>query len=167
MKQLKFILAAMLLMVCGISHAQKVIVYKSDGTKVEYNASEVKDVKYKPVYYWYAGWTEPTEENLATIINEEYPTSSTDPTTHKAGGSLKTNTGYTHSNPFAIITDNRYNANTKAIYYVVFPSNMIMVDPEDGSSQMPAFDKYKELKDHVVYTHTASRNINQIEFINK
>ena len=24
-------------------------------------------------YYWYAGWTEPTEANIGEIINEEYP----------------------------------------------------------------------------------------------
>ena len=26
-----------------------------------------------PQYYWYAGWTEPTEANIGEIINEEYP----------------------------------------------------------------------------------------------
>ena len=30
-----------------------------------------------PTYYWYAGWTEPTEANIATIINTEYPTDET------------------------------------------------------------------------------------------
>lgn len=69
MKQLRFILAALLLMVCGtIAHAQKVVVYKSDGTKVEYNASDVKEVKYEKaeVDYGYYGWIDTNTAMKAT-----------------------------------------------------------------------------------------------------
>ena len=41
-------------------------------------------------YYWYAGWTEPTAENIAEIINEEYPTDETNTSTNKAGKSATT-----------------------------------------------------------------------------
>jgi len=69
MKQLKFIMAALLLMVCGtLCHAQKVVVYKSDGTKVEYNASDVKEVKYEKaeVDYGYYGWIDTNTAMTAT-----------------------------------------------------------------------------------------------------
>ena len=49
----------------------------------------------KTKYYWYAGWTEPTAANIATLVNEEYPVSSTNTTKNKAGGSATVITGYT------------------------------------------------------------------------
>ena len=39
--------------------------------------AEAGGVKEQTKYYWYAGWTEPTAANIATIINEEYPTDET------------------------------------------------------------------------------------------
>jgi hypothetical protein len=118
------------------------------------------------IYYWYAGWTIPTAENISTIINEEYPTRSTDPTLHKAGGSSTTNTGYSLSNPFGGMSgtnQNRYNANAKVVYYVVVPNNMAIYDPEDGSSIMSTFTLYGEFENHIIYAYKGtSRNINNI-----
>ena len=48
-----------------------------------------------PTYYWYAGWTEPTAANIATIINEEYPTDETNTSKNKAGKSATTTSGIT------------------------------------------------------------------------
>lgn len=116
------------------------------------------------IYYWYAGWTIPTAENISTIINEEYPISKTDPTTHKAGGSSTTNTGYSLSNPFGgMNNENRYYATAKVVYYVVVPNNMAIYDPEDGSSIMSTFTLYGEFENHIIYTYKGtSRNINNI-----
>lgn len=76
MKQLRFILAALLLMVCGtIAHAQKVVVYKSDGTKVEYNASDVKEVKYEKAeeVLGYYSFKETAEyKDMAKLTEEDY-----------------------------------------------------------------------------------------------
>lgn len=75
MKQLRFILAALLLMVCGtIAHAQKVVVYKSDGTKVEYNASDVKEVKYEKaeVDYGYYGYSTESYQAAAALSASNY-----------------------------------------------------------------------------------------------
>lgn len=116
------------------------------------------------IYYWYAGWTIPTAENISTIINEEYPISKTDSTTHKAGGSSTTNTGYSLSNPFGgMNNENRYYATAKVVYYVVVPNNMAIYDPEDGSSIMSTFTRYGEFENHIIYTYKGtSRNINNI-----
>ena len=46
-------------------------------------------------YYWYAGWTEPTEANIGEIINEEYPTDETNTSKNKAGKSATTTSGIT------------------------------------------------------------------------
>lgn len=115
-------------------------------------------------YYWYAGWTIPTSENISTIINEEYPISKTDSTTHKAGGSSTTKTGYSLSNPFGgMNNENRYYATAKAVYYVVVPIGMSIYDPEDGSSIMATFVEYGEIENHKIYAYNGtSRNINNI-----
>ncbi len=116
------------------------------------------------IYYWYAGWTIPTAENISTIINEEYPTYKSDPTLHKAGGSSTRNTGYSLSNPFGgMNNENRYYATAKVVYYVVVPVGMSLHDPEDGSSIMPAFTKYGEFENHIIYAYKGtSRNIDNI-----
>ena len=73
-------------------------------------------------YYWYAGWTEPTEANIGQIINEEYPATNTDSTLHKAGGSTTNidniNADYTTNKLFdsSILT-----TLTTRKYYVVVP----------------------------------------------
>lgn len=115
-------------------------------------------------YYWYAGWTIPTAENIATLINEEYPTYNTDPTLHKAGGSSTTNTGYSLSNPFGgMNNENRYHAESKVVYYVVVPTGMSLHDPEDGSSIMAAFTQYGTFENHIIYAYNGtSRNIDNI-----
>ena len=45
------------------------------------------------VYYWYAGWTEPTEENIAEIVKETYPSADGSTTMNPAGFSSTTLAG--------------------------------------------------------------------------
>ena len=45
------------------------------------------------VYYWYAGWTEPTEENIAEIVKETYPSANGSTTMNPAGCSSTTLAG--------------------------------------------------------------------------
>lgn len=165
MKTLKFLLAVLLLMCGAIAHAQSVVVYKKDGTKVKYAASEVKNVKYKKgetVYYWYAGWTVPSADNISTIINETAPVSSTDPTTNKLGGTTKQTT-FTKDNPLAKLDVNRYNPNEKATYYVVIPNGTDVyanaLDVSITSSTLKITDI--SIPNHKVYkSSNTSRNIN-------
>ena len=122
-----------------------------------------------PTYYWYAGWTVPTAENIATIVNETYPVSKTDTTTSKAGGYNTTNTGFSSSKFFASITTNRHNiadtsrenSGTNTNYYVVVPNNMgIYSSNSPTTSVLTTFTKHSEFNNHIVYkSNSTSRNI--------
>ena len=117
-------------------------------------------------YYWYAGWTEPSadpssDNYIGKIINEEYPVSSTNTTTNKAGGSTTVITGYTKENPLYYYGDNRFNPGRKQ-YYLVLP-NGIGVYGSDGANSL--LDKYSlqesiNIPNHKVYiSNSGSSNI--------
>ena len=118
------------------------------------------DIKTK--YYWYAGWTEPTAANIAELVNKEYPVSSTNSTTHKAGGSTTVITGYTKDNPLYLYEDNLYNSTAKTNYYLVLPNGIGVWDSEGIASLL---DQYTEqtsivIPNHKVYkSNGTTRNI--------
>ena len=59
--------------------------------------------------------------------------------------------------------ENRYHAESKAVYYIVVPTGMSLHDPEDGSSIMAAFTQYGTFENHIIYAYNGtSRNINNI-----
>lgn len=71
-------------------------------------------------YYWYAGWTIPTAENIATIVNEA---------NGKAGAYIGTKLGtYDKSNYLAFI--DYYDVNAWGKYYVVVPEGIKLYDSE-------------------------------------
>ena len=73
-------------------------------------------------YYYYAGWTQPTASNVDTIIDETYPTSSSDSTQHAAG--KKT----TSKSLFSLASVNLYNSVAKTNYYVLVPIGHAIYD---------------------------------------
>ena len=117
-------------------------------------------------YYWYAGWTEPTEANIATIVNETYPASNTDSTLNKAGGSTTDsstiNADYSKNKLF----DNRIlSGGTMSNYYVVVPNGLLVYDTigtivcGDGKALRP----HSTFANHTVYkSSSASVYINAI-----
>ena len=78
------------------------------------------------VYYYYAGWTLPSTSNVDTIINETYPTSSSDNTQHPAG--KKT----TSKSSFNLASVNLYNSSAKTNYYVLVPTDQAIYDTVFG-----------------------------------
>ena len=76
------------------------------------------------VYYWYAGWTEPTAANIATIINETYPSAKGSTTMNPAGKTATSTSGIIMDYTVA----NLYNANAKAQYYFVVPNGQGIYD---------------------------------------
>lgn len=115
----------------------------------------------KTKYYWYAGWTEPTAENIGEIINEEYPVSSTNTTKNKAGGSTTDLTGYTRDNPLYLYDANLYNSTAKTNYYLVLP-NGIGVWSTEGITLLDTFDLQDNIviPNHKVYkSQSTTRNI--------
>ena len=113
-------------------------------------------------YYWYAGWTEPTAANIATIINEEYPVSSTNTTMNKAGGSTTVITGYTKNNPLYLYDANLYNSTAKTNYYLVLPNGIGVWDSEGIATLLDTFDLQDNIviPNHKVYkSQSTTRNI--------
>lgn len=181
-KIFSFVFAAMMLLVSSSAMAQ------SETLKGDVNADGVVDVAdiaaiikimqeaggavEETKYYWYAGWTIPTAENIATIINEKYPVSSSDNTLNIAGGVSTTNSGYSPDKPFASITTNRNNvtdanrenSGMKTNYYVVVPNNMgIYSTNSPTTSVLTTFTKHSEFNNHIVYkSQETSRNINAL-----
>ena len=116
----------------------------------------------KTKYYWYAGWTEPTEANIGEIINEEYPVSSTNTTMNKAGGSTTVITGYTKNNPLYLYDANLYNSTAKTNYYLVLPNGIGVWDSEGIATLLDTFDLQDNIviPNHKVYkSQSTTRNI--------
>ena len=124
--------------------------------------AEAGGVKEQTKYYWYAGWTEPTAANIATIVNEEYPVSSTNTTKNKAGGSATVITGYTKENPLYYYGDNRYYSVAKTNYYLVLPNGIGVYGSDGANSLLDKFTLQESINipNHKVYkSNTTSRNI--------
>lgn len=117
----------------------------------------------KTKYYWYAGWTEPTASNIATIINNEYPAASGSTTNNKAGKTATSISGVTMD----YTKNTLYNSAAKTNYYVVVPNGQSVYD-SDGTDLIKdpylfGGTPYSTFTNHNVYkTTTTSRNINAI-----
>ena len=126
------------------------------------NQSIIIRITDAPVYYYYAGWTLPTVDNVNEIINEEYPAESGSTVMHKAGKKTTSKSEMSY-------TDNTlYNANAKVAYYVLVPPTQTIVDPEDNSSVLSVFTSQGTITvgnlTHTVYKYNGtSRNINAIK----
>ena len=114
-------------------------------------------------YYWYAGWTEPTEANIGEIINEEYPTASGSITNNKAGKTATSTSGVTMD----YTKNTLYNSAAKTNYYVVVPNGQSVYDSNGTDLIKDPYlfggTPYSTFANHNVYkTTTTSRNINAI-----
>ena len=125
--------------------------------------AEAGGVKEPTKYYWYAGWTIPTAENIATIVNETYPATNTDSTLNNAGGSTTNidniNADYTTNKLFdsSILT-----TSTTRKYYVVVPQGCNIYNSIGNIST--AFTKHSEFTNHTVYiSNNVSAFINAIK----
>lgn len=116
-------------------------------------------VKEKTKYYWYAGWTIPTAENIATIINNEYPTASGSTINNKAGKTATSISGVTMD----YTKNTLYNSAAKINYYVVVPNGQSIYDVLGTNVVSSQFTSHSTFTNHTVYKSTAtSRNINAI-----
>ena len=106
-------------------------------------------------YYWYAGWTEPTEANIGEIINEIYPATDEDSTEHIAGGSTtninEINADYTKNKLF----DNAFLTTwTERQYYVVVPQGCQIYNSLGNPSTAFTIHQTK-IANHTVYISKA------------
>jgi uncharacterized membrane protein len=109
-------------------------------------------------YYWYAGWTEPTAENIAEIINEEYPTDETNTSTNKAGKSATTTLGIEMDYTVNPIWDPEFISSgyeKERIAYIVIPNGHSLYDiigtnitAQNGGAFIK---KHSEFNNHTVW----------------
>lgn len=116
-----------------------------------------------PRYYYYAGWTVPTADNVDEIINETYPAGSGSSVINPAGKKTprKSEMDYT--------TNKLYNAKAKATYYVLVPAGQAIYDSLGNNliKSDVTFTTYGTItvrnKTHTIYAYTGtSRVINAI-----
>ena len=134
-------------------------VDEQDITAIIQIMQEAGGVKEQTKYYWYAGWTEPTAANIATIINEEYPTEGGSTTNNKAGKTATSISGVTMD----YTKNTLYNSTAKTNYYVVVPNGQSIYDVLGTNVVSSQFTSHSTFTNHTVYKSTAtSRNINAI-----
>lgn len=78
----------------------------------------------KTKYYWYAGWTEPTADNIGEIIKETYPASKSSTTMNPAGKTANSTEGVEMDYSVAHL----YNTSANIQYYVVVPNGQGIYD---------------------------------------
>lgn len=108
----------------------------------------------QPKYYWYAGWTEPTEANIGDCVKETYPSTKGSTTMNPAGMTSTIYSGHVmdfNTNP--IYDQEAINNKQKRDYYIVVPngygiySNLnIFVHNDSGT-----FNKIGEFTNHTIY----------------
>ena len=129
------------------------VVNEADIEEIIAIIKENNDVK----YYWYAGWTEPTEANIATIVNETYPNAKGSTTMNPAGKTSTTLVGTVidfSTNP--IYDQEARNAGTPREYYFVLPTGYGIYNPtlQLFWQDEAAFEKVREFTNHKVLKFT-------------
>ena len=108
-------------------------------------------------YYWYAGWTEPTAENIEDCVKETYPSAKGSTTMNPAGKTSTTLAGTVidfTTNP--IYDQEARNAGTPREFYFVIPTGYGIYNPnmkmylQDG----PSFEKVGEFTNHRILKNT-------------
>lgn len=112
-------------------------------------------------YYYYAGWTLPTVDNVESIIAETYPASSGSSVNNTAG--KKT----TSKSTMDYTSNTLYNANQKTNYYVLVPTGHAIYDSLNNNVIASTFTSQGNItvgnQIHTVYkSNSTSRYINAI-----
>ena len=100
----------------------------SDGVVNEADIEEILAIMQQEngtKYYWYAGWTEPTAENIAEIVNEMYPKAKDSTELNPAGFTSTTLAGHEinfTTNPIYDQDGRNNHPEGKKYYYVVVPN---------------------------------------------
>lgn len=138
-------------------------VYVTDGKIANGGGIKVTISDAAPVsnYYYYAGWTLPTVDNVETIINETYPA--------EYGSSVMNTAGKktTSASSMDYTTNNLYNANAKATYYVLVPTGQAIYDSLGNNVIASTFTSQGTInvgnQTHTIYaSNSTSRGVNAI-----
>ncbi|MBQ6050536.1 MAG: hypothetical protein IJL35_08105 [Bacteroidaceae bacterium] len=113
-------------------------------------------------YYYYAGWTLPTVDNVDEIINETYPEDYGVDNLNTAGKKTTSKTSMDY------LSNTLYNANEKTYYYVLVPTGHAIYDSLNNNVSNSAFTSQGNItvgnQIHTIYKSTGtSRYINAIK----
>ena len=164
-KIFSFVFAAMMLLVSSSAMAQ------SETLKGDVNADGVVDVAdiaaiikimqeaggavEETKYYWYAGWTIPTAENIATIVNETYPKAKDSTEMNPAGmTSTKLDGQEINFTTNPIYDQVGRDTGNKKYYYVVVPNGYGIMSTTLNKfvhSESNVFEVIRTFENHTVY----------------
>lgn len=106
-------------------------------------------------YYWYAGWTEPDAENIATIVNETYPKAKDSTEMNPAGKTSTTLTGQEMNFTTNPIYDQvGRNIGNKKYYYIVVPNGYGILSTTANAffhDSVNTFNVVRTFNNHTVY----------------
>ena len=108
-------------------------------------------------YYWYAGWTEPTAENIAEIVNEMYPKAKDSTELNPAGFTSTTLAGHEinfTTNPIYDQDGRNNHPEGKKYYYVVVPNGYGIMSTTLNKfvhSESNVFEVIRTFENHTVY----------------
>ena len=111
----------------------------------------------QPKYYWYAGWTEPTAENIAEIVNEMYPKAKDSTELNPAGFTSTTLAGHEinfTTNPIYDQDGRNNHPEGKKYYYVVVPNGYGIMSTTLNKfvhSESNVFEVIRTFENHTVY----------------
>ena len=125
------------------------VVNEQDITAIIQIMQEAGGVKEPTKYYWYAGWTEPTEANIGEIINETYPASKASTTMNPAGKSATSTNGVRMDYNTAKL----YTTSANIQYYVVVPNGQGIYDALGNAmhTSTVAFTNVGTFTNHTIY----------------
>ncbi len=112
-----------------------------------------------PQYYWYAGWTEPTEANIGELVKKQLPTNSTQTAFANAGKTSTTTSGVTVDLLNSKLYDDVYlNAapadRVMRNYYVVVPNGHGIYDSLGNTVHLPSDNTFTivgTFTNHTIY----------------
>ena len=110
-------------------------------------------------YYWYAGWDEPTEDNIAELVYKQLPTNNAMTTFANAGKTSTTTSGVTFDLLNSKLYDDVYlNAaaadRVKRNYYVVVPNGQGIYDSLGNTLHLTSdntFTNVGSFTNHTIY----------------
>ena len=110
-------------------------------------------------YYWYAGWTEPTEANIGELVNKQLPTNTAMTTFTNAGKTSTTTSGVTFDLLTTRLVDDEYpSSKVKRNYYIVVPTGQGIYDSDGTALHLDnAFaTQTGTFTNHIIYKSTAT-----------
>ena len=106
-------------------------------------------------YYWYAGWTEPTAANIATIVNEKYPKAKDSTEMNPAGmTSTKLDGQEINFTTNPIYDQVGRDTGNKKYYYIVVPTGHGILSTTANAffhNSTTTFEVVRTFNNHTVY----------------